>query len=134
MKRTLDPLTKELIAEYTAQRVLDFIQSDQRNAHLSGPLGFLRVYVRNARRTLPPMRALVQVLDIGTVEVDPPIQQQGLFTRFLEHLESAIDRPIFIENVLNPHLVSFLTRRASLGWRDISRKDELPCFLYTRRV
>lgn len=112
-----------LHADEVLDRVLTFMRSEQRNAWIAGPNGVFRVYARNSRRTLHPTRAFFPMLDLATIEVHPDYQRKGIFTKFLTDLEQQVDRPLYIENILNPDLVRFLTRRK--GWRIDNYRDHL---------
>ena len=128
----LERTAVEQIATDVAQQVLAFSKEEgPRVSWISSADSSFRIYVRNARRTIPPMRALFRVLDLATVEVETPLQRQGIFTKFLDILERETDRPLYLENVLNDGLVRFLTQRK--GW--VVRRnpsDFVPSFLFLR--
>ena len=128
----LEKTEVEQIADDVAQQVLNFMRGDSpRVSWIASADSTFRIYVRNSRRTIPPMRALFQVLDLATIEVETTHQRQGIFKRFLSILERETDRPLYVENVLNDNLVRFLTQRQ--GW--IVRRnpsDFVPSFIFLR--
>lgn len=93
------------LAQEMAQKVLNFSKSDLRNCWLGDQF---HIYVRNSTRDNR------RVLDLASIDIDPDYQHQGLFKEFLTVVEGQSEVPLFIENVLNPHLRVFLTKRP--GW------------------
>lgn len=93
-----------------------------------------KVYVRKAMRTLPPMRAFFDTLDIATINVYEEHQGNGIFTAYLtmaEDLAKEADRIVFIENVLNPRLAQWLECR---GYSRMGPPELPSYFLISGRV
>jgi hypothetical protein len=91
----------------------------------SGKFGFAKaqwvygkeanVYVRATRRALPQDQDMVMVptIDLASIDVGEKYQQKGVFREVLnevERLAALHDRFVFLESVLNEHLVEALPR------------------------
>lgn len=78
----------------------------------------MKVYVRKSWRLAPLGKITNELhphLDIASIEVKPRLQNQGHFTRLLDHAEKI--NPwfgVFIENVLTERLGDFLLHRGYL--------------------
>jgi GNAT superfamily N-acetyltransferase len=89
-----------------------FLSSGKRNEWISGDK--MSVYVRNARHALGG--ALVHCFDIANIKVDEGWQNTGIFTQWLDYVESSVKGvdAIYVESILNPILVPFLEKRGYL--------------------
>ena len=91
-------------------------------------MGDLRVYMRKGVHTLPPLRAVRNTFDIASVEVTSDKRGNGIFTEFLKVAEDLAREngfdAVYVENLLNPRLASFLARR---GYTQMG-SQEVPSF------
>lgn len=72
---------------------------------------FMDVYVRRSKRYLNGQ--MIECLDFATVEVDERRRGKGHFTKFLLRFEqeaAKLKRAVYVESILEPRLVPFLTR------------------------
>lgn len=77
----------------------------------------LSVYIRRSNRFLSDKS--VPALDIASVEVDQKYRGMGIFTSFLNRFEAAaseLNRAVFVENILNARLVTFLMNRGYIKY------------------
>lgn len=93
---------------------------DEIKLWLSSPLnnrwfsdGKISVYVRKSSRKYERAREapLVAVIDLANIVVEAELQGQGLFKAFIEQFERSVDRPIYVENVLNSRFQRFWIAR-----------------------
>lgn len=88
--------------------------------HLSGE-GW-RIYVRRSIRRAPAQEFSAQyprviAWDLASIDVAPNHRRRGYFKAALSAMEEfaqSVDNAVIVENVLNPHLQTFLDARA--GW------------------
>jgi hypothetical protein len=76
----------------------------------------MHVYVRRSIRYIQPPRR-TEVLDLATFEFDEQIRGQGAFTAMLDTL-MARRIPVYVESILNPRLVRFLSGKGFVIVRD----------------
>lgn len=81
----------------------------------------MEVYVRKAVHVVQGMKAS-SCFDIANIQVHPDFQNQGVFSSWLAYVEEALRgneqfELIFVESILNPHLIQMLGRR---GYRQQS--------------
>jgi len=72
------------------------------------------VYVRRSIRMLHRSTTATPCLDIASVEVREDRRGQGVFKAFLTRFEKEakkINRAVYVESILEPRLVTFLTAR-----------------------
>ncbi len=83
----------------------------------------MRLYVRHGSRTLGGIE--VPCLDIAKVSVSPRRRKKGIFTRLIEQMEQTIEMAIYVENIQNPILVPFFSKR---GYTLQDPEALLPCY------
>ena len=69
----------------------------------------INVYIRRSSRIIGTL--YLPCLDLATVEVDENYRGQGIFTKFLirfEKLAKNENRVVFVENIMNERLKTFL--------------------------
>jgi len=57
---------------------------------------------------------MLKTVDVASVQVRENKQRQGWFTKMLVEVEAWADntnRHVYVENIINPHLMSFLLKR-----------------------
>ena len=121
--------------EKLVDQIIDFIKDNKRSARSWFNNKFMSVYVRKGLRNYDTPNAahnldsdwfhldhaLVPTLEIASVEVREP--GQGIFTKFLQKIEEKSPLSfIYIENINNDRLYSFLKRR---NYKVYSRPEEL---------
>jgi GNAT superfamily N-acetyltransferase len=104
----------------------EFIASRLRNQWIGDEK--MNVYVRRGRRVLIPDGWMFDMLDIAAVEVEPPFQRQGLWTRFLAYACQAHPwAATYLECVHNPHIRASLER---CGWQEVANHPQ--CYYMMR--
>lgn len=79
----------------------------------------IKIYVRRSNRILTARTFLetqkfYPCLDIASVEVSENRRGKGIFKKFLTRVErqaKKLKRAVYVESILDPRLVDFLTRR-----------------------
>lgn len=99
----------ELIAEYNVWA--ESIQKDPRQlqgVHLSSTYGY--VYIRNMARGVVSGELVVC---LSTIDLHPQIQNEGVFTGLIHHIEANpfAFKELEVENVMVEHLVKSLERK-----------------------
>lgn len=87
-----------------------FLESEERNRWIL--MGDMRVYARKGTHLIEGR--LERCLDVASIEVEEEARGRGLFTEWLAGAERAAKKRglvVYVENVLNPDLGLFLTRR-----------------------
>lgn len=100
-----------------------FLASPRRNEWLA--YDTMKVYVRKSNRMLPASREPVRCLDIANIQVEPEVQNTGIFSVWLKDaLEQALLADIsavMIENVLTERFADFFRRQ---GWQEIPNESQ----------
>lgn len=73
--------------------------------------GKISVYLRRSERKFNPEMQRVPVVDLANVTVEQELRSRGVFKSFIEAFERSVDRPIFVENVLNSRFQRFWIAR-----------------------
>lgn len=106
------PPSPASVAHTLAEGILGF-DRDLGSKWIHAPCG-CRVYTRAAIRATPwSPRDLQFVRDIASIELMPECRNRGIATQLLEILEQQSSKPLYIENILNPHLERLVIKR---GW------------------
>ena len=72
----------------------------------------ITIYVRKSNRLIEGK--MTECLDLATVEVDEDERGKGIFTTFLHRFEQEakkLNRVVFVENIMNPCLESYLVKK-----------------------
>ncbi|KKL24989.1 hypothetical protein LCGC14_2409830 [marine sediment metagenome] len=106
------------------QPLIDFVQGYKKypiNAWIKVPAFKLRLYTRRTKRLLG--KKLMETLDLASFEISEKYRGKGLFTRFIELVESyaaELGLVVFVECVHNERLRTFLERRGYMLVQDQS--------------
>lgn len=87
----------------------EFLRSDERNAWIKER--YMQAYVRRSRRYIGG--STFEFLDLANVEVDEARRGSGVLTLFLRRFEREArryNRGVYVESILEPRLVPFLTK------------------------
>ena len=105
--------------KHVGDRILTFIESNQKNTWLHSRE--IHIYIRNAHHRLDT--TIEKTIDLATIEISEKLRGKGKFTKLLEYLEEQVNRPIYIENVLEERFQKFFEKRgylkASQGMSDL---------------
>lgn len=88
----------------------EFLAGSARNAWIAEP--GIKIYVRKGWHCIAD--DIRTCLDVANVEVHEKLQRQGIFNAWLmkaEVLATGRFDYVYVENVLNPHLDDYLSRR-----------------------
>lgn len=124
---SMAPAEQTALLDTLSQALREFLASPLRNIHLNvGPVRlYLRKSVRGFHLDSPPRR--VHTLDIGSIDIEPTYQAQGLGAAVLARLHT--DNPVeatLVESVSNPNLVRLLNR---MGWLRATTCEFAPNFI-----
>jgi hypothetical protein len=94
----------------------EFLAGTERNAWIEEP--HMKVYVRKSNRflsakTIHNSTPVTPCLDIASVEVDEDKRGGGVLTLFIKRFEreaKRLNRGVFVESILEPRLIPFLTK------------------------
>lgn len=92
-------------------------------------LRYVDVYMRNSRRDINGSPTFIPHIDIADITVVPHMRHVGVWTALREGIEKfayRLDRPVYIENVLNRTLRESLLRH---GYKEAHESSaEVLCF------
>lgn len=103
-------------------KLSEFMDSPRTNDWLQ--IGDMLVYVRKGRHVCNDQ--LLNTIDVANVSVHPDCQNQGIFTQFLNEVET-LGLPVHIENVLTERFANFFRKRE--GYNVIADSDGMVSFL-----
>lgn len=109
---------KKMNNPYT-KHIKDWLASGNRDKRFE--LGTLNAYCRKSFRRYPLTKGKLSTLnaiDIASIEVDPDLRGQGIFTKFIEAFESVAHEEgyaVYVESILEKKLNKFLKGR---GYKD----------------
>lgn len=99
--------------------LVEFIESDRRNGWMWCDRELVEIYFRKAFRIIDN-QIVENILDVANITVKYNYRGQGVFTSALQDIERIAKEKgfqgIFIESVLEPRLIGFLTKQ---GYRQI---------------
>lgn len=126
-RRKADPawqplLIEQILSSFCAQYEV-WYRSPARNGWIEDAALGLKVYLRKNTRTLPT--GIATTLDIGSIEISPVFQCQGIGMALLHylHCNHSFDAT-YIENILTRRLLRGLKRE---GWIVVDPTDYSPC-------
>lgn len=88
-----------------------FLKSSARNAWIRER--YIDVYVRRSMRPIGVGDAMIPCLDLANVTVDEKKRGGGVLTLFIKRAEreaKARKRAVYVESILEPRLIPFLTK------------------------
>ncbi len=105
--------TAENLRPFVSQQLLYFFEwKGKRTWLLAGPMEF---YVRKAHHVIDDK--MVKTFDIANVNIDKSHRGHGIFTMLLEEVE-ALGMNVYVEQIINPRLFTFLEKRGYARYND----------------
>lgn len=101
---------KQYISEANYKMIWNFLCSNQKNTWFN--FEHIDIYMRNAKRFIHNEDKAIMHIDIANIEV-PLNRHVGIWTEYreaIEYMADELNRPIYLENVLNRHLRESLVR------------------------
>ena len=89
----------------------EFLAGTERNAWLNEK--HMAIYVRRSMRPIGVSDAMIPCLDLANVTVDEKKRGGGVLTLFIKRAEreaKARKRAVYVESILEPRLIPFLTK------------------------
>ena len=121
------PLDPKMHSTELIRSLVAFVRDGGKNAWLiteCRPLS--EIYVRRGLRPNYTERgSMIDTLDVANIQIAEDVVGNGVFTKFLDAAEASGVEQVYVENVLEPRLESFLRRR---GYELTHGTHYSPCY------